>query len=578
MMQKIAQRPGFGQISLFGKCLAMVAVITALVAGLISFNGATLVRQVATEGLQELALSNSAALAYDVAGAMKFGKLDVVQDAYTAFAAREGRRLAGGGVYDLQNVPAAEWGEVDEATRGQMATLAARAMETGAVATDPTGLIVAAPGLFGESGAVTGAVVLQWSTAEILAHYAALQTRAYLIAAVLFAVLLGAGAYALHLTLRVPMQQVAQAMTRVAKADFSSAVPYIQRQDEVGHIAQSLDVMRENLQLAVAERDAREADAKEQAQVVQALTAGLRSLAAGNLSARIDGNFPHDYMALRDDFNLAMDKFGTAIQAVVNAASRIGEGAGSIQQQSEDLSQRTENQAAALEETAAALQELTNNVSAAASAITDVERVMASAQADATASGVVVENAVSAMREIARFSSQISTIVGVIDDISFQTNLLALNAGVEAARAGDAGRGFAVVASEVRALAHRSSEAARQIKTLIHDSASQVNSGVDLVGKAGEALAVILGRVQDISGLIAGVASGANAQSSGLHEINIGVGQLDQVTQRNAAMVQSATSTSEDLAHEAANLLELVSVFELGKAAGGEAARRYRAA
>ncbi len=156
---------------------------------------------------------------------------------------------------------------------------------------------------------------------------------------------------------------------------------------------------------------------------------------------------------------------------------------------------------------------------------------------------------------------------GVIDDISFQTNLLALNAGVEAARAGEAGRGFAVVASEVRALAQRSTEAARQINTLITGSAARVGNGVELVGKAGEALGSLLARVQDISGLMGGVARSASAQSTGLSEVNLGVGQLDQVTQRNAAMVQTATMTSEALANEATQLVKLVSIFKLGEIA-----------
>jgi methyl-accepting chemotaxis protein len=167
------------------------------------------------------------------------------------------------------------------------------------------------------------------------------------------------------------------------------------------------------------------------------------------------------------------------------------------------------------------------------------------------------------MQKIAEFSGQISTIIGVIDDIAFQTNLLALNAGVEAARAGEAGRGFAVVASEVRALALRSSGAAREIKTLINGSADQVSKGVVLVGETGTALSGIVSRIQEISELMGGIADGAVSQATSLNEINLGVGQLDQVTQRNAAMVVEATSASETLAQEAELLVGLTATFKV---------------
>jgi methyl-accepting chemotaxis protein len=167
------------------------------------------------------------------------------------------------------------------------------------------------------------------------------------------------------------------------------------------------------------------------------------------------------------------------------------------------------------------------------------------------------------MTMIEKSSGEISQIIGVIDDIAFQTNLLALNAGVEAARAGDAGRGFAVVASEVRGLAQRSSDAARQIKHLIGGSTEQVERGVVLVSKAGDALTSIADRVAHISSLISAIASGAQEQSTGLGEINIGVTHLDQVTQQNAAMVEEATAGSHALNQEAAQLIELVGRFKV---------------
>jgi len=204
---------------------------------------------------------------------------------------------------------------------------------------------------------------------------------------------------------------------------------------------------------------------------------------------------------------------------------------------------------------------MTTSVTSAAEGTRSVEQTITEARIEAENSGVVVQNAVGAMQEIKQSSMQISQIIGVIDDIAFQTNLLALNAGVEAARAGEAGRGFAVVASEVRALAQRSSDAAMEIKTLIDDSSKEVERGVDLVGKAGGALTNITERVGQISHLIGEIAEGSTEQSTGLKEINIGVTQLDQVTQQNAAMVEEATAASHLLNADAGKLAELTSHF-----------------
>lgn len=192
-----------------------------------------------------------------------------------------------------------------------------------------------------------------------------------------------------------------------------------------------------------------------------------------------------------------------------------------------------------------------------------METVVSDARKDAQASEPVVQNAVDAMNEIEASSDEISKIIGVIDDIAFQTNLLALNAGVEAARAGEAGRGFAVVASEVRALAQRSSDAARQIKTLIAESAGQVSQGVELVGQAGSVLTKIAGHVGHISELMSDIAAGAEEQWVGLGEINIGVTQLDKVTQQNASMVEQQTANSHALNENAGELGQLMERFRM---------------
>ena len=203
---------------------------------------------------------------------------------------------------------------------------------------------------------------------------------------------------------------------------------------------------------------------------------------------------------------------------------------------------------------------------------------MTSARADAERSGEVVRRAVSAMGEIEKSSAQISQIIGVIDEIAFQTNLLALNAGVEAARAGDAGRGFAVVASEVRALAQRSAEAAKEIKSLISASTEQVAQGVGLVGETGKALERIVTQVTEINGLVSEIAASAKEEALGLAQVNTAVNEMDHVTQQNAAMVEESTAASRVLADEARELSRLVARFKLSSVHAATTARPAAAA
>src|SRR5690606_31894959 len=228
--------------------------------------------------------------------------------------------------------------------------------------------------------------------------------------------------------------------------------------------------------------------------------------------------------------------------------------------------------AASLEETAAALDEITATVNRTADGARQASRVVQTARNEAEASGAVVSDAVAAMTAIEQSSNQIGAIIGVIDEIAFQTNLLALNAGVEAARAGDAGRGFAVVASEVRALAQRSADAAKEIKTLITASGRQVEQGVALVGQTGQALGRIVAEVAEIDGLMSEISASAQEQATGLQQVNTAVNQMDQVTQQNAAMVEESTAASHSLAQEADVLAASVARFKVAQAAPVRAA------
>lgn len=303
----------------------------------------------------------------------------------------------------------------------------------------------------------------------------------------------------------------------------------------------------------------------EQDTVVEGLRVALKRLAEGDLTSQIDDPFALEYETLRSDFNLAMTNLLDAMSSVVENSEMIRGEASEISNAADDLSRRTEKQAATLEETATALDELTSSVKSAADGANQASQMVASAKANAESSGEVVQEAVEAMSEIESSSNQISKIISVIDDIAFQTNLLALNAGVEAARAGEAGRGFAVVASEVRALAQRSSEAAREINSLISKSGALVKRGVGLVGETGEALKGIVSSVSEIAKNVTEIADSSREQSSGLAEINASVNQLDQVTQQNAAMFEETTAASHALTREAENLNKTTSRFTIAQ-------------
>jgi methyl-accepting chemotaxis protein len=306
-----------------------------------------------------------------------------------------------------------------------------------------------------------------------------------------------------------------------------------------------------------------EMQVKERTMLADAVGVGLAKLAAKDLTFRLTEDLPEAYAKLKSDFNEALNQLEEAMQNIRSSTETMASGTQEISSASNDLSRRTEQQACSVEEAASALDEITTTVKKTASSAAHAREVVSAARVDAEQGGDVVRRAVGAMGEIEKSSEQISQIISVIDEIAFQTNLLALNAGVEAARAGDAGRGFAVVASEVRALAQRSADAAKEIKNLISTSTGQVGEGVDLVAETGKALERIVTRVAEIDSLITDIATGANEQSSGLQEVNVAVGEMDKVTQQNAAMAEEATAASVSLAKEGKQLASLIDQFNL---------------
>lgn len=378
-----------------------------------------------------------------------------------------------------------------------------------------------------------------------------------------------------------PIEAMTRAMARLASGDLSADIPAIGRRDEIGHMADAVLTFKQNAEekvrleaeaevqraaaerarAAQAERDAEMA--RQQAQVVDGIAAGLDRLSNGQLAFRLNATFAPEYEKLRADFNAAMARLQSTMSVIVDRSSAIGASAHEISEASNDLSRRTEQQAAPLEETAAALEQITATVARSAENAFEAGDVVKAARTEAVEGQTVVGRAVTAMGEIERSSNEIGNIIGVIDEIAFKTNLLALNAGVEAARAGDAGRGFAVVASEVRALAQRSAEAAKEIKTLISASSRQVGEGVQLVGDTGEALKRIGGQIERVTSITGEIVASSQEQSSGLKQVNVAVAQMDQVTQQNAAMVEEATAASHSLAQDARELDRMMGQFSL---------------
>jgi methyl-accepting chemotaxis protein len=301
----------------------------------------------------------------------------------------------------------------------------------------------------------------------------------------------------------------------------------------------------------------------QQKTALAALDHALSQLAEGDLSAPLTQDLAANFASLKTNYNTALESLNAAMTDISVTAGAVLAQSEQISAATENMAKRTENQASALEETAAALEEISTIAKEAETRTTEIHNAVRESAAEAIKSSSVVEQAAEAMSAIEQSSRRMTQVIGVIDEIAFQTNLLALNAGVEAARAGESGRGFAVVAQEVRELAQRSANAAKEIKVLIGKSTEDVARGVGLVHSTGLALRNIGERVQSINGVMTAIAQSSREQSVGVGEINSAIGNMDLITQQNAAMVEQTSAATQKMSDEARHLSDLVSAFRL---------------
>ena len=362
-----------------------------------------------------------------------------------------------------------------------------------------------------------------------------------------------------------PIVAAARSVNRLVEDDYQSEIEDTHRRDEVGAIARNLADLRQRLDLAKSIELKNQQENERRVELFHVLSASMADLKSGDMNQRLPAgdwtDLGESYEMLCIDFNDLAGALGELVQELSVSSSAVGQNAQGLSTMSDEMSRRAETQAATLEESAAALEQLSASVQSAAEQAQAADEQAAEGRRRAEQGGGVMQEAMQAMTSIAESSENISKIITVIDDIAFQTSLLALNAGVEAARAGEAGRGFAVVASEVRSLAHLAAKSANDIKGLVTNSSKQVEDGERLVQATSETLAQIVESVTSVSERVSSIAASATEQASGLREINIGVSQLDKVTQENAAMVQETNSASQKMKDEASRLSNLLQRF-----------------
>ncbi|WP_370153764.1 methyl-accepting chemotaxis protein [Ferrovibrio sp.] len=336
---------------------------------------------------------------------------------------------------------------------------------------------------------------------------------------------------------------------------FADRVDVSQRSGFIKSLGEALNTMSDRCQAMTGE-----------------IAAVIGAMAGGDLSQRLTKDYPGIFGQLKTGANAMADRLADIARRLGDTAHTVRDASAEISAGSQDLASRTESQAASIEETAASMHEITATVKQNADNAQAASQLAVAARDTAEKGGSVVGDAVAAVTRIEESAQKISDIVGLIDEIAFQTNLLALNASVEAARAGEAGKGFAVVAQEVRALAQRSANASKDIKALIATSNAQVKTGASLVNQTGNSLTEIVTAIKKVSDIVAEIAAASREQATGLDQINTAVGSMDEMTQRNGALVEETSASAQALSNQAAELAQLVSFFRLDGRAGGATA------
>ena len=289
-------------------------------------------------------------------------------------------------------------------------------------------------------------------------------------------------------------------------------------------------------------------------------------IAAGDLSTRVDVRSRDEIGLMLDAMNDISSGLSSVVGQVRQGAEQIANASTEISSGNLDLCQRTEEQAVSLASTANSMKDLTETVRRNAGDANQANQLALNTSMVAQEGGRMVRQVIDTMDTIKQSSGKISDIIGVIDGIAFQTNILALNAAVEAARAGEQGRGFAVVATEVRSLAQRSAAAAKEIKSLIEASAHEVDAGSRLVQEAGSTMNDVLASTEQVTAIMTRISTASSAQSSGIEAVNRSIGEMDEVTQQNAALVEQASAAAQAMQEQADQLARAVRLFKLDQA------------
>lgn len=448
----------------------------------------------------------------------------------------------------------------------------------------------------------------------------ALQIALFSIITLAASAILFAG-WAINRRVVVGVSHLGQTMRQLADGALDVLIPGLGRQDEIGDMARTVEVFKQNaerINTMEAEKErlqiettTRQAEREERlggevvqllelvshgnfegrltlegksgifetlgrhinklidkfAQVTEEICHATNAVAEGDLSHRITADYEGRFGELKNNTNRTAERLAEIVAQIQEASGEVDNAASEIASGTTDLSQRTEQAASNLEETAASTEQMAATVKQNAENAKNANQLAEDADQTATKSGGIVQQAVVAMSGIEGSARKITDIISVIDEIAFQTNLLALNASVEAARAGEAGKGFAVVAQEVRQLAQRSAQAASDIKTLIQDSNGQVKEGVQLVNEAGNALGEIVSSIGKVANMVQEISNASQEQALGVQEINGAIANMDEMTQQNSALVEESTAAARALTEQSGKLAELMAFFKLGKSA-----------